>query len=124
MVKELKAMMRVSVTDRKETFVFLFYTMDPKFGYFLNETENKCESIKLKSVEKIVDQDVRVPKIPADVLIEHFNDVGFDPSNPKEDRDSYAILCDALIERTRIRDFFQKMIDAVDIDSLEKPTLK
>lgn len=117
---DLKAMMRVSVTGRTETFIFLFYTVDPKFGYFLNEATDKSESIQLKSVEKIVDPDVRKPKIPTSVLVEHFNDIGFEPSNPQEDRDSYAIVCDAMIENTRIRDFFQSMVDAVDFDHLNK----
>lgn len=117
---DLKAMMRVTVVNRTETFVFMFHNATAKFAILLNETTNETESIDLTLVEKIVDQDVRKPKIPADVLVAHFNDVGFEPSNPQEDRDSYAIICDAMIERTRIRDFFQVMVDEVDYDHIHK----
>lgn len=121
MIKDLKAMMRVSVTGRKETFVFLFYTASPKFVYLLNEVTELNESIELSTIEKILDQDVRQPKIPMDILVEHLKDSGVN-SGDGIDYDIYGLITEGRITNSRVSDFFQKMIDNVDYEELERQT--
>lgn len=121
MIKDLKAMMRVTVAGRAETFVFLFYSASPKFAYLFNEKTELNESIELATIEKIIDQDVRVPKIPMDVLVEHVKDCGVG-SGDGIDYDLYAIVSDGRITNCRLSDFFQKMIDEVDYDELDRQT--
>lgn len=121
MIKDLKAMMRVSVTGRKETFVFLFYTASPKFVYLLNEVTELNESIELSTIEKIIDQDVRQPKIPMDILVEHLKDSGVN-SGDGIDYDIYGLISEGRITNSRVSDFFQKMIDNVDYEELERQT--
>lgn len=121
MIKDLKAMMRVSVTGRKETFVFLFYTASPKFVYLLNEATELNESIELSTIEKIIDQDVRQPKIPMDILVEHLKDSGVN-SGDGIDYDIYGLITEGRITNSRVSDFFQKMIDNVDYEELERQT--
>lgn len=116
-MKDLKAFMRVTVKDRTESFVFLYYSADPKRVLLLNEETNNSESIKINMIEKVVDQDIRVPKIPMDVLVDHLVDVNF--GNSGADEDIYAVVCDAMIMRSRVQDFFQQMIDRVDFEELE-----
>lgn len=121
MIKDLKAMMRVTVAGRKETFVFLFYTASPKFVYLLNETTDLNESIELSTIEKIIDQDVREPKIPMDILVEHLKDSGVN-SGDGIDYDIYGLISEGRITNSRVSDFFQKMIDNVDYEELERQT--
>jgi len=117
-MKDLKALMRVSVKDRTESFVFLHYTTDPKTARLLNEETGIGETIKFSLIEKVIDQDIRVPKIPMDVLVDHLVDVNF--GNSGADEDIYAVICDAMIMRSRVQDFFQQMIDHVDFEELER----
>jgi hypothetical protein len=93
---ELKAMMRVTVAGRKETFVFLYYTASPLHAYVLNEDSHKSEAIEIALIEKIVDMDIREPKIPIDILVEHLSDIDADADN-----DLYALVCEARITNSR-----------------------
>lgn len=110
---DVKSLMRVTVADRTGTFVVLGINAMFSIATVLDEKDNGIITVKLDDVTSVVDDDVRVPKVPTSVVVEHLKDVHFNP----EEEDVYATVCDAMVMNSRIKDFFQTMVDAIDFDA-------
>ena len=109
---ELHSLMRVTVKERPGTFVVIGMNHTVNTCAILCDKTNEFITVAIGNIDKVIDQDIRVPKLPMSVVIEHLQDVRFDPSC----EDIYATMCDAMIENTRVKDFFQSMIDKIDYD--------
>lgn len=110
---DVKSLMRVTVKNRPGTFVVLSINAMFSIVTVLDESTEELVTVQINDVGSVVDQDVRVPKVPTSVVVEHLKDVHFNP----EEEDVYATVCDAMVMNSRIKDFFQTMVDAIDFDA-------
>jgi hypothetical protein len=111
-MKELKAMMRVTVAGRKETFVVLLAS-DTTYFHVLNETTGNSELINANTVEKVLNSDVRTPTIPLDIVNQYLKNVRYNPNEDTESSLAYHLLHDSLTldKVSVIREFFHDVID-------------
>lgn len=110
---DVKSLMRVTVKNRPGTFVVLSINAMFSIVTVLDESTEELVTVQINDIGSVVDQDVRVPKVPTSVVVEHLKDVHFNP----EEEDVYATVCDAMVMNSRIKDFFQTMVDAIDFDA-------
>lgn len=110
---DVKSLMRVTVKNRPGTFVVLSINAMFSIVTVLDESTEELVTVQINDIGSVVDQDVRVPKVPTSLVVEHLKDVHFNP----EEEDVYATVCDAMVMNSRIKDFFQTMVDAIDFDA-------
>lgn len=110
---DVKSLMRVTVKNRPGTFVVLSINAMFSIVTVLDESTEELVTVQINDIGSVVDQDVRVPKVPTALVVEHLKDVHFNP----EEEDVYATVCDAMVMNSRIKDFFQTMVDAIDFDA-------